>query len=299
MPRGRGFTLLELLVVMAIIGLLLGILLPAVQATREAARKAQCANNLKQLGLACHNYHDSHSCFPPGYLATAVYPDTAPGWGWGAFLLPFLEQTPVSAQIDFRQPVESSPAIATMLSVFLCPSDSPPVEPIELTDDTFTTIARAAPSSYAATVGDDSSEADDLVTNGVFYRNSHTRFADIVDGTSQTVLMGDRAWLDTQGIWAGAPKGGVVRPGPENPWPSATATAPVFVLVHNNFINVKADADGGLDDFSSKHLGGANVVFADGAVHFMISITSDGPQRRAFWALGTRAARDSASAIDF
>jgi prepilin-type processing-associated H-X9-DG protein len=148
-------------------------------------------------------------------------------------------------------------------------------------------------------VGSDASEADGPDGNGVFYRNSQTRIADITDGTSFTTLAGDRAWSQTRGIWAGAPNGGVARAGARNPWPDATASEPVLVLVHNNWINVTADADGGLDDFSSNHPGGANLLFADGSVHFLRSITTDGPARRDFWAMGTRAGREAITALDY
>ncbi|MGD9858041.1 MAG: DUF1559 domain-containing protein, partial [Planctomycetaceae bacterium] len=106
--RRSGFTLIELLVVIAIIAILIALLLPAVQQAREAARRTQCRNNLKQIGLALHNYHDVFLCFPPGYLGTTTNcsmirnrvtpPGVTPvvvaqGWGWGTFILPYLEQT--------------------------------------------------------------------------------------------------------------------------------------------------------------------------------------------------------------
>src|SRR5438309_1925913 len=111
MRTRTAFTLIELLVVIAIIAILIGLLVPAVQKVRAAASQAQCRNNLKQLGLACHNFHDSHKRFPPGYAASGPYvdgaSDTAPGWGWPAFILPYLEQDNLFRSIQFRLPVEN------------------------------------------------------------------------------------------------------------------------------------------------------------------------------------------------
>jgi prepilin-type N-terminal cleavage/methylation domain-containing protein/prepilin-type processing-associated H-X9-DG protein len=295
----RGFTLIELLVVIAIIGTLMGLLVPAVQKVRAAAARLQCQNNLKQIGLACHNYHDAQQALPPGYYATAAYPDTYPGWGWGAFLLPYLEQEPLYRQIDFNAPVQNSAAAQAILKGFLCPMDTPPSSPFVLTDAALTPLGLVGPSSYAATVGPDADEADAFTGSGVFYRNSRTRLTDITDGTSQTVMLGERAWAQVQGTWAGAPSGAVTRAGARNPWPNATASAAVLVLVHNNWINIRSDSDGGLDDFSSNHSGGVNLLFADGSVHFLHDLTSDGPAHRAFWAMGTRAAGDLTDGIDY
>ena len=158
-----------------------------------------------------------------------------------------------------------------------------------MTGPTGNAVASAAPCSYAATVGQDAYEVDDPTGDGVFYRNSKVRLTDVTDGTSQTVMIGDRAWSDSQGIWAGAPAGAVMRPGPRNPWQTTTAPAPCLVLVHNNWINIKTDADGGLDDFSGYHGDTINLLFADSSVRLIRSITVDGADRYAFWAMGTRA----------
>jgi prepilin-type N-terminal cleavage/methylation domain-containing protein/prepilin-type processing-associated H-X9-DG protein len=304
MKRFRpGFTLIELLVVIAIIAVLIGLLLPAVQKVREAAARSQCENNLKQIGIACHAYHNVNDSLPPGYLATAPYTDgttdTSPGWGWGAFLLPYLEQDNLYRQVNFSKPVQNSTGVQTVLKVYLCPSDTPPTTAFALTTATGTPVMRAAPSSYAATVGPDASDVADPTGDGVFYRNSRTRFTDITDGTSQTVMVGDRAWVDSNGVWAGAPAGAVMRPGTGNPWQTAVAPAPCLVLAHNNWINIKTDADGGLDDFSSYHTGSVNLLFADGSVHFVANITADGPRHLAFFALGTRNGGDSATALGY
>jgi prepilin-type N-terminal cleavage/methylation domain-containing protein len=148
-----GFTLVELLVVIAIIAILISLLLPAVQQAREAARRTTCRNNLKQLGLALHNYHDSHNCFPAGYFSfgtsDGVAPpwanldgttwDGAPGWGWGTVILPFLDQANVTNALRFDHPIwdpAHTELIKSKLSVFLCPSVSGSHEKFGLVDQT-------------------------------------------------------------------------------------------------------------------------------------------------------------------
>jgi prepilin-type processing-associated H-X9-DG protein len=195
--------------------------------------------------------------------------------------------------------VQNAPAIQATVSLYLCPYDVPPPPAFPVTDAAGAAVAVMAPYSYAATVGQDASEVDAPAGDGIFYRNSRTRLADITDGTSQTVMLGDRAWVQTRGIWAGVPDNAVTRPGDHNVWPSATGPAQALVLVHNNWVNITSDADGGLDDFSSNHPGGVNLLLADGSVHFVRSIAADGPERRAFWALGTRAGGEVIQGIDY
>src|SRR5262249_24081604 len=156
----------------------------------------------------------------------------------------YLEQDNLWRQINFASPVQGEPAISSMLKVYLCPSDLPTQGPFAVTDATFSTLCLAAPSSYAATVGDDASEIDDVVGNGVFYRNSQTRFGEIADGLSNTVFVGDRAWADSKGIWAGIPDNAVTRAGQLNPWQTTIGPGQALILVHNNWINIKTDADG-------------------------------------------------------
>ena len=137
--RRLGFTLIELLVVIAIIAILIALLLPAVQQAREAARRTQCKNNLKQIGLAMHNYHDVYTTFPPGHM----FDTTIPGgnansfqhpemWAWGAFILPFVDQAPLFNQLNVSQRrltdlLAEGPDVAALiqipLSVYHCPSD--------------------------------------------------------------------------------------------------------------------------------------------------------------------------------
>jgi prepilin-type N-terminal cleavage/methylation domain-containing protein/prepilin-type processing-associated H-X9-DG protein len=322
----RGFTLIELLVVIAIIAVLIALLLPAVQAAREAARRAQCVNNLKQMGLALHNYHDALSVFPPGYIAAGPYvdgeTDVSPGWSWASMILPQLDQSPLYSSINLWLPVAApanTTAIVTNLSVFRCPSDQIQGSTFAVTDGFGNTAATVASTSYADSTGSDAADVatglnNDGLGNGLFFRNSNVTIAAITDGTSQTVMLLERAWGDAEGTWTGAISGGYIMRGPFNPCPIAsslaTYLAPCLVQAHCHMINTNADSDSGLDDCSSFHPGGANILFGDGSVHFLRSVPNDlgtypngatryTPTSLILQALGTRAGGEVVSADSY
>ncbi|WP_013626520.1 DUF1559 domain-containing protein [Rubinisphaera brasiliensis] len=194
-PERRGFTLIELLVVIAIIAILVALLLPAVQQAREAARRSSCKNNLKQLGLALHNYHDTHSTFPPGLIYgtdSNNYYWNFTGVGWGAMILPFIEQPALYDGINFNVAQPGFDGVNldvrnTPIATFRCPSD-PGKQP----------SANWGPTSYVICSGSNYQAAawgggSSFQNNGtsVLFANSKTRFSDITDGTSNTMVISE------------------------------------------------------------------------------------------------------------
>jgi prepilin-type N-terminal cleavage/methylation domain-containing protein/prepilin-type processing-associated H-X9-DG protein len=267
-----AFTLVELLVVIAIIAVLIGLLLPAVQKVREAASRVSCQNNLKQLGLALHGYHGREGTFPSGFRCQPRSDPnyTAPGWGWATLLLPDVEQGNLYRQFNLVLPVEdpsNQAARTTVLKLFVCPSDRS-TGVFTVYSQANAPLAQMATNSYAACHGtgpDLDEELDD--GNGIFFRNSRVRVADITDGTSNTIAVGERASLFAQAPWAGAVSGGTSRITPGAPVANAGAVeeAPTQVLVHVAVHTVN-DANADPEDFFSPHPGAGMFLFGDGSV---------------------------------
>ncbi|MEO2015886.1 MAG: DUF1559 domain-containing protein [Fuerstiella sp.] len=187
--RQRGFTLIELLVVIAIIAILIALLLPAVQQAREAARRTECKNKLKQLGLSLHNYHDTHGAFPGNEVGCVT--DTPPsrqtcweGWSGLAMILPYIDQAPLYNNADFNRYWNDAGAqrdvSTTFLPAFVCPSD--PNGGGKITGN-------SAPTSYALSTGPLSHwHGRNYRLPGMFSRQSSVRIRDVRDGTSNTIL---------------------------------------------------------------------------------------------------------------
>src|SRR4051794_33654402 len=248
MKRRRAFTLIELLVVIAIIAILIGLLLPAVQKVREAAARLKCKNNLKQIGLALHNHHDRYGFFPPGYSTkvAANGTETGPGWGWAYHLLNDLEQNTVFNQISSTLPIgdpANAAARVQKLKVFLCPSDS------EV--GTFTTAGvpvTVAHANYVGVFGTNEVANGPDLGNGVFYRNSRVRIADITDGVSNTFIVGERSSDIALASWTGAIPGSKV---PLTRDPTVTEDWYFLVLGHGDHLPNTPSAH--IDDFFSRH----------------------------------------------
>ncbi len=281
MRKSLGFTLVELLVVIAIIGILVGLLLPAVQAAREAARRMQCSNNLKQLGLAAHTYHDAHRNFPIGqHLFGTLTPAGASrglAYNWSYALLPFIEQTSLYNQFDNRFPVfentitKNGTLAGTPLAAFSCPSDKKPPT-IDLTTETVrpsaTTSYKAVNGAYNngySTIGN----ADPVVFNGTFERDSRAIFGikNLTDGTSNTIIFAETKWgMNATGrtrtyIYGASDPGSAVASG-------ASECSFVNGQTAMNWVITVAVSSANRTA-GSFHTGGAQFAFGDGSIHFV------------------------------
>lgn len=278
----RGFTLIELLVVLAIVGMLIGMLLPAVQMAREAARRASCLNNLKQIGLALQLYTDRHNALPPGYVSKVLKSrdDGGPGWSWASMLLPDIEQESVVKMVDYTAPLDSTASAAVRnisLATFICPSDSdfePTIDIPAIADGSV--ICTMAASSYVGAIGTvrPTCRVCRDAFDGVFGRNRAVTLAEICDGTSNTVAVGERAFKwSSPALWGVIPGSELV----DRLIVGRLSAGPGYVLgtTFTDGFNIEEIIDDPREEhsvaecFGSQHPGGANFAFCDGGVRFI------------------------------
>ncbi|OAI57918.1 hypothetical protein AYO47_00050 [Planctomyces sp. SCGC AG-212-M04] len=262
----RGFTLIELLVVISIIGLLIALLLPAVQSAREAARRTECQSHLKQLSLALHNYHDAHLCLPSGSIVRGPSFSPLSGWGWGAMILPALDQSALYARCDFSLNTAvgaNRDAIKTSRPIMRCPSDTTP-ESVDVQ-------LPAHPDSVVAT-------GNYVGCEGFLSGLSSVKFGQVSDGLSATLLLGERNFHP--------PDGGALPF--TSSWCGIVTESDVYVFTSSPHIAVtgqkpinRSSSSPGF--FSSRHPGGAFFARGDGSAGFI----SDSIDAAVFDALGT------------
>ena len=275
--RRPGFTLIELLVVIAIIAVLVAILLPAVQSAREAARRTQCKNNLKQVGLALANYESTFEVFPPGWIMAedgVMQPhEGGNGFGWAVHLLHHLDQANLYHDMNMDVPLTDAsqpPAMQNQLTVFLCPSDANRPDSFAIhEEDTGDYIMDLPTANYVGVFGPEelhdceSAPGTAIVTSfgqcrssGPLYHNSAVKVRDVLDGVSNTIFVGERLTIpedDWQSTWVG-----VVPEGEE-----------AFQRVLGATDHTPNHPDTHFDDFSSQHTGGAQFARGDGSVIFV------------------------------
>ncbi|QDT38739.1 DUF1559 domain-containing protein [Stratiformator vulcanicus] len=285
--RARGFTLIELLVVIAIIAILIALLLPAVQQAREAARRNACQNNLKQIGLALHNYHDVYDMLPIGVSvnSTGNRTDTEGHWAWGARILAQMDQQPLYDRLQVGQTTIADAdrtAVQSILPGFRCPSDTGP----QLNDErpfNDGTDFLLATSNYIGVMDEDDhnvatagpgSDVELVVTNGridgMLVFGASVAFQNVADGTSNTIMVGERIFSFRDGTVAGA---GVALGTPAVGNTTRIDQGEEYansVIASNTLCQLNDPTCGSpYMGFSSPHSGGVQFVLADGSVHFI------------------------------
>lgn len=278
-PRHAAFTLVELLVVIAIIGILVALLLPAVQAAREAARRLSCVNNLTQLALATQNYEMAFRVYPPGTInKEGPIADKPEGYhhNWLEHLLPYMEETNVYRHIDFSVGVydEKNAAVRKIrVQVHRCPSDGAAWG---------RSAGEPAMTNYAGCHHDVDAAIDEN-NHGVFFLNSHIRPEDVSDGTSHTIFIGEKIGVPSRDLgWMSGTRWTLRNTGIEINHARARMRAR-----GNYSSDEEADlaSDIVVGGYSSRHPGGANFAFGDGHVAFL----SETIQTTSYQRLGHRA----------
>lgn len=311
--KSLGFSLVELLVVIAIIAVLLALLLPAVQNARESARRTQCQNCLKQIGLAMHNYHSSFGLFPPGYIAN-VNPTgganviSSGGVGWATLLLPNMDESSIYERLNFNvyrmdYPSTSSPgansenstAYRVQIGAFLCPSSGGD-DLITLYDDSDNPMGKMARANYVGSFGRDEASDPFLKGDGMLFRNSNVSVKNVTDGTQHTIFVGERSFSLGQSTWFGLFLDAFV----PNPPASTYEQSPILVLGHTGNPDTPAGVhtpnspSAHVDDFWSDHSTGVYFLYVDGTVRPV----QNNIDARVYSSMATRAGNETSGSSD-